>query len=279
MKKGFTLAELLGVLVILAAILLIIMPIVDKTIKEGKDDLYDKQINSIKLAMELWLTDHAKLDEGEYIVITLSQLKDAGLIEFDIKNPKTEELFPNDMLLTIKNNDGILEYEVVDAGNNLDDYESLPRLSINGNILTYVEINTEYIDRGVKVTDSIGNTITDTVSQTISPDLSISTKGVYLQKYSITYNGFSNMVYRTIIVRDTIGPEILFSNNLELTYEEAQKYDFKSDIVVKDNSGEKAEVTVEDNIMDLPGRYTVKYTAIDTSGNETVKVRQVTIKE
>lgn len=279
MKKGFTLAELLGVLVILAAILLIIMPIVDKTIKEGKDDLYDKQINSIKLAMELWLTDHAKLDEGEYIVITLSQLKDSGLIEFDIKNPKTEELFPNDMLLTIKNNDGILEYEVVDAGNNLDDYESLPRLSINGNILTYVEINTEYIDRGVKVTDSIGNTITDTVSQTISPDLSISTKGVYLQKYSITYNGFSNMVYRTIIVRDTIGPEILFSNNLELTYEEAQKYDFKSDIVVKDNSGEKAEVTVEDNIMDLPGRYTVKYTAIDTSGNETVKVRQVTIKE
>ena len=279
MKKGFTLAELLGVLVILAAILLIIMPIVDKTIKEGKDDLYDKQINSIKLAMELWLTDNAKLDEGEYIVITLSQLKDAGLIEFDIKNPKTEELFPNDMLLTIKNNDGILEYEVVDAGNNLDDYESLPRLSINGNILTYVEINTEYIDRGVKVTDSIGNTITDTVSQTISPDLSISTKGVYLQKYSITYNGFSNMVYRTIIVRDTIGPEILFSNNLELTYEEAQKYDFKSDIVVKDNSGEKAEVTVEDNIMDLPGRYTVKYTAIDTSGNETVKVRQVTIKE
>lgn len=279
MKKGFTLAELLGVLVILAAILLIIMPIVDKTIKEGKNDLYDKQINSIKLAMELWLTDNAKLDEGEYIVITLSQLKDAGLIEFDIKNPKTEELFPNDMLLTIKNNDGILEYEVVDAGNNLDDYESLPRLSINGNVLTYVEINTEYIDRGVKVTDSIGNTITGTVSQSISPDLSISTKGVYLQKYSMDYNGFSNTVYRTIIVRDTIGPEILFSNNLELTYEEAQKYDFKSDIVVKDNSGEKAEVTVEDNIMDLPGRYIVKYTAIDTSGNETVKVRQVTIKE
>ena len=279
MKKGFTLAELLGVLVILAAILLIIMPIVDKTIKEGKDDLYDKQINSIKLAMELWLTDNAKLDEGEYIVITLSQLKDAGLSEFDIKNPKTEELFPNDMLLTIKNNDGILEYEVVDAGNNLDDYESLPRLSINGNVLTYVEINTEYIDRGVKVTDSIGNIITDTVSQTISPDLSISTKGVYLQKYSMDYNGFSNTVYRTIIVRDTIGPEILFSNNLELTYEEAQKYDFESDIVVKDNSGQKAEVTIEDNIMDLPGRYTVKYTAIDTSGNETVKVRQVTIKE
>ncbi len=279
MKKGFTLAELLGVLVILAAILLIIVPTVDKVIKQSKDDLYEKQIDSIKLAMELWLTDNAKLGEGEYIVITLSQLKDAGLIEYDVKNPKTEELFPNDMLLTIRNNDGMLEYEVNDEGENLDNYESLPRLSINGDVLTYVEINSEFVDQGVKATDSVGNVITGTISQSISPNLSISTKGVYLEKYSMEYNGFTNTVCRTIIVRDTIGPEITFSNDLELTYEEAKNYDFKSDITVKDNSGEESEVSVDDNINILPGKYSVTYTATDTSGNKTIKVRQVTIKE
>lgn len=279
MKKGFTLAELLGVLVILAAILLIIVPTVDKVIKQSKDDLYDKQIDSIKLAMELWLTDNAKLGEGEYIVITLSQLKVAGLIEYDVKNPKTEELFPNDMLLTIRNNDGMLEYEVNDEGENLDNYESLPRLSINGNVLTYVEINSEFVDQGVKATDSVGNVITGIISQSISPNLSISTKGVYLEKYSMEYNGFTNTVCRTIIVRDTIGPEITFSNDLELTYEEAKNYDFKSDITVKDNSGEESEVSVDDNINILPGKYSVTYTATDTSGNKTIKVRQVTIKE
>lgn len=279
MKKGFTLAELLGVIVVLAAVLLIIMPTIDKTIKQGQDGLYDKQINSIKLAMELWVADNVKLEDGEYIVLTLSQLKDAGLVEFDVKNPKTEELFPNDMLLTIRNNDGILEYEVSTKGDNVENYELLPRISINGNILTYVEVNSEYVDRGASVTDQSGNVISSYVAQTIEPELNVSMRGVYLEKYTTNYNGYSNTVYRTIIVRDTIGPEIIFSNNLELTYEEAKDYNFESDIIIKDNSGEKVELTVEDNIMDLPGRYTVKYIAVDTSGNETVKVRQVTIKE
>ena len=279
MKKGFTLAELLGVIVVLAAVLLIIMPTIDKTIKQGQDDLYDKQINSIKLAMELWVADNVKLEDGEYIVLTLSQLKDAGLVEFDVKNPKTEELFPNDMLLTIRNNDGILEYEVSTKGDNVENYELLPKISINGNILTYVEVNSEYVDRGASVTDQSGNVISSYVAQTIEPELNVSMRGVYLEKYTTNYNGYSNTVYRTIIVRDTIGPEIIFSNNLELTYEEAKDYNFESDIIIKDNSGEKVELTVEDNIMDLPGRYTVKYIAVDTSGNETVKVRQVTIKE
>ena len=271
MKKGFTLAELLGVIVVLAAVLLIIMPTIDKTIKQGQDDLYDKQINSIKLAMELWVADNVKLEDGEYIVLTLSQLKDAGLVEFDVKNPKTEELFPNDMLLTIRNNDGILEYEVSTKGDNVENYELLPRISINGNILTYVEVNSEYVDRGASVTDQSGNVISSYVAQTIEPELNVSMRGVYLEKYTTNYNGYSNTVYRTIIVRDTIGPEIIFSNNLELTYEEAKDYNFESDIIIKDNSGEKVELTVEDNIMDLPGRYTVKYIAVDTSGNETVK--------
>lgn len=279
MKKGFTLAELLGVIVVLAAVLLIIMPTIDKTIKQGQDDLYDKQINSIKLAMELWVADNVKLEDGEYIVLTLSQLKDAGLVEFDVKNPKTEELFPNDMLLTIRNNDGILEYEVSTKGDNVENYELLPRISINGNILTYVEVNSEYVDRGASVTDQSGNVISSYVAQTIEPELNVSMRGVYLEKYTTNYNGYSNTVYRTIIVRDTIGPEIIFSNNLELTYEEAKDYNFESDIIIKDNSGEKVELTVEDNIMDLPGRYIVKYIAVDTSGNEIVKVRQVTIKE
>lgn len=279
MKKGFTLAELLGVLVILAAILLIIMPIVDKTIKEGKDDLYDKQVNSIKLAMELWLTDHAKLDEGEYIVITLSQLKDAGLIEFDIKNPKTEELFPNDMVLTIENNNDELEYIVSTEGENITDYELLPSISIIGNELTYVEINSKYVDQGVIVKDNNNNIIQNATYQIISPKLEISKKGIYLESYNINLDGYKNTVYRTIIVRDTIGPEISFNNNLELTYEQSRTYDFKSDITVKDNSGENVEVVVEDNIRSLPGKYTVKYTAKDTSGNETVKTRIITIKE
>ena len=279
MKKGFTLAELLGVIVILGAILLIIMPIVDKTLKQSTDDLYEKQIESIKLSMEMWLSDKVKPNNGEYIVLTLSQLKEAGLVEYDIKNPKTEELFPNDMILTIKKNNNEFEYIVSTDGQNFSDYELLPSMSVSGNALTYVEINSEYVDQGVIVKDYSDNIIQNATYQTISPELNLSKKGIYLEKYTATFNGYNNTIYRTIIVRDTIGPEITFDSDLELTYEQSKTYDFESDITVKDNSGEQVEITVEDNIRSLPGKYTVKYIAKDTSGNETIKTRIVTIKE
>ena len=64
-----------------------------------------------------------------------------------------------------------------------------------------------------------------------------------------------------------------------MTYEESKSYDFKSDITVTDNSNEEVSVTVENNIKPLAGNYTVKYTAKDSSGNETIKLRKVTIKE
>lgn len=277
MKKGFTLAELLGVIVILAALLLISIPVVDKIIKQSQEDLYNKQIDSIKLAMNLWVSDKYKLNEGESITLTLSQLKEEGLVEFDITNPITKELFPNDMILTIENKEGQLEYNVSDEGTNIENYENIPRISINGNVLTYVEINTEYIEKDVVATDNNGNIITST--KTFEPQLNTSLKGTYLEKYTVNNNGYTNFVYRTIIVRDTIGPEIIFSNNLVLTYEQAKSYDFESDIIVRDNSGDNVEIVIEDNITILPGEYTVKYTAKDSSGNETTKLRKVTIKE
>ena len=135
MKKGFTLAELLGVLVILGAILLIAIPVVDQTIKSGKEDLYQEQIDSIKTSLQLWMSNNQKPDVGEKIVLSLSQLKESDAVALDITNPKTNELFPNDMILEISNNNGIIEYEVDVTGNNKEDYTLLPSISLNGNVL------------------------------------------------------------------------------------------------------------------------------------------------
>ena len=141
MKKGFTLAELLGVLVILGAILLIAIPVVDQAIKSGKEDLYQEQIEIIKTSLQLWMSNNQKPDVGEKIVLSLSQLKEAGAVELDITNPKTNELFPNDMTLEIRNNNGIIEYEVDVTGSNKVDYTLLPSISLNGNVLEYVEVD------------------------------------------------------------------------------------------------------------------------------------------
>ena len=275
MKKGFTLAELLGIIIILGALMLVIIPLVSSAIRSGNEELYNNQIDGIKLALEAWMSDNQRPNEGEYITLSLSQLKEAGLIEIDIKNPKTKELFPNDMILKIKNNNGIIEYDVNVNGSNTKDYNSLTSIKVNGNILDYVEIgSSNYNDLGVTAKDTTNNIISDVIITT-TPDLNLNKKGIYLVQYKTVDNG----AYRIIVVWETVGPEITFNTNLEMTYEQSRTYNFKSDITVTDNSNEDVEVTVESNIKPLAGNYTVKYIAKDSSGNETIKLRKVTIKE
>lgn len=275
MKKGFTLAELLGVIIILGAVLLIITATFSNILKQSEEDLYNDQINSIKLALESWMSDNQKPNVGEKVKLSLSQLKEAGLIDLEIKNPKTKELFPNDMVLEIFNNEGIIEYNVNVTGTNFKDYNSITSIKVNGNVLQYVEQGgSGYTDPGVTAKDSNGSIVSNVTSET-TPTLNLNEKGTYITKYTTS----DNVAYRTIIVRDTTGPVISFDKNLEMTYEESKTYDFKSDITVTDNSNEEVSVEVSNNITLLPGNYTIKYVATDSSGNETIKLRKITIKE
>ncbi len=278
MKKGFTLAELLGVIVLLGAILLIVLPVVDKTIKESKEDLYQDQIDGLKLSLQLWVSNHQKPDVGETVTLSLSQLKEEGLVELDLTNPKTDELFPNDMQLKIVNNDGILEYQVLESGSNINDYKILPSISLNGDTLEYVEISQSgsYVDKGVVAKDPNNNVIS-TVTTSDSPAINIAKKGVYLRKYTATFDGYYNDAYRTIVVRDTLGPTISFSGNLSMTYSQSLSYNFLTGVTATDNSGEAVSIKVEKNITSIKGEYTIKYIATDSSGNQTTKLREVTI--
>lgn len=278
MKKGFTLAELLGVIVLLGALALIIVPLISSSMKGSKESLYNDQIESLELSLSLWMSDNQKPAEGETITLSLSQLKEAGLVELDIANPLTEELFPNDMILKIINTNGIIEYEINDSGSNVSDYNLIPSMKINGNTLEYVEINEEYIDLGVTTVDSNGNVLSNSVVSTV-PTLDVSQKGTYLRSYTINSNGYTNTVYRTIVVRDTTGPVIEYPGDLTLTLSQVNSYDFKSDITVTDNSGDEVEVTVTDNINAIAGSYTVEYKATDTSGNVSTKFRRVVVTE
>lgn len=52
MKKGFTLIEMIGAIILLGMLSLLIIPIVNKNIKQSKEKLYIAQIEEIKLATE-----------------------------------------------------------------------------------------------------------------------------------------------------------------------------------------------------------------------------------
>lgn len=107
-QKGFTLIELLGVVVILAVLATIAIPVVNNSISQNKEKLYQTQLNQIiKGAEDYYATHISELPEnsGDTSTITLSELQKAGNLEYDIKNPKTGENFnPNTTVIITKSN-------------------------------------------------------------------------------------------------------------------------------------------------------------------------------
>lgn len=94
MKKGFTLVEMMGVIVLLAIVGMIVFPEVNKVIKNSRAKLYDEQIgNLIKVTKEYVLYNTELLPEvGQTSCISLDDLKVSGKISSDdIIDPRNRE--------------------------------------------------------------------------------------------------------------------------------------------------------------------------------------------
>ena len=91
-QKGFTLIELVGVIVLVSLMVLIIVPTVEKSVKVGQVKA-DKQLkDNMILAAKSWAVDNkGKMPQepGVKINIWLSDLQKDGYIERDIKLPST----------------------------------------------------------------------------------------------------------------------------------------------------------------------------------------------
>lgn len=104
-KLGFTLVELLAVIVIIAIISLVTVPTVSNSLQKYKTKVCETQINQIVSAAKSWGADHIYLlpseictegnDDKCKIEVTLSELTKQGYIE-DVKNPMTKEKFDSD---------------------------------------------------------------------------------------------------------------------------------------------------------------------------------------
>ena len=120
-KNGFTLVELIGVVILIGLIALIAIPSVDYVIKKTKDNAYDRTLDTLKDGLRNWVTDNKELiyEDGEEIIVTLADLKEQGYIEYDIKNPKTSTCLANTMqfkITRVKNDEkDTYEYNFIDG--------------------------------------------------------------------------------------------------------------------------------------------------------------------
>ena len=80
-KNGFTLAELLGVIVILAAVALIAFPPIINQIKKSRGDL-DEALNSLILTeSEQYIEERNLAKEGKYCIVLNVLVEDGKLVE------------------------------------------------------------------------------------------------------------------------------------------------------------------------------------------------------
>ena len=117
-KNGFTLIELVSVIFLLAIMGIIAIPIVENSINSGKDDLYISQIDSVKASLKKYAIEEVNSsikNAGTDIYLSLYQLKIAGYVSVDIKDPRTEKLLPEDMLLRIEKREKSYAYEVLET--------------------------------------------------------------------------------------------------------------------------------------------------------------------
>lgn len=91
-KRGFTLTELLGVIVVLGLIALIIFPSIAKSIKSSRKKLYNEQVNLIVSNARRWGVEHSNLlpSNGIYY-LSLNDLIASGYVsQKEIKDPRDE---------------------------------------------------------------------------------------------------------------------------------------------------------------------------------------------
>lgn len=279
-KTGFTLVELLSVIVLLGIISVIIIPNFTGILKSSKEDLYNNQIEVIKTSAKLWtLNEDNKIVLSENTswpyLITLGDLQDSGLLD-ELKNPKDDTYFSDSTLIYISVTDGNYTFTVdedsINASSNV--------ITLNDERSYKVEINTSFTEPGYNASIN-GNDITSNVERKIYKNgvevSSIDTTKIsnYTIQYKVSYEGENGIAERSIAIRrvkivDTIPPVLVCSScngTIELESNNTDSYEFPT-VTATDNSLEDIKVIKMGSFSSIiPGQKKIIYIATDSSGN------------
>lgn len=296
-RNGFTLVEVIGVIVVLALIILTIVPNISDSLKNSRNKAYDTQLVEIKDAARSWSalnSSNLPTTSSDKKIITLLQLKLAGLISYDYTNAKTGKLFPDDMQIEIIKKGLTYEYNVlIDSGSSNTNINPLgPQIVLNGSSYLYLEVNSNstipnaiYKDINnnyVEVTD-IKYQVYGEEEVTTTNIINMSELGKYNIIYTAKVNGIENSIKRYVEVRDTTAPiiEIAGYTNGQTIVNEMSDTFILPTATYTDNYTNSVSIRREtiSNFSKVPGIKKVIYKATDTSNNTSEFILYVDMKD
>lgn len=215
MKRGFTLIELLGIIVVLGIIATIVTPVIQSTLAQNQESVYNTLVKQIEGNAKDYLeynTDKLPQDEGDSVVVKLGEMKEAGFIQISIKNPKTDNIISNESYVTVtkKGNNytfGTTIYDLTDADevvsgapiiSVLEDKENkVKKLNETISIGSTYKFDEKVTVDGTEDSDFSRQIIKDN-KEVASIDTSV--KGIYEIYYSKLKDGKLGIMIRTIRV-------------------------------------------------------------------------------
>lgn len=135
-KTGFTLVELLAIIVILGVIALTTYPVIGTVIEHGKEKAYNEQVKRIEEAGISYVAEHVStlLPEGTNSAkVTIATLRSNDLVKkSDIINPKTEKPMNGCVVIT---KDSYGQYQAKYDDNCVSDEPEEITINVNENVI------------------------------------------------------------------------------------------------------------------------------------------------
>ncbi len=303
-KNGFTLVEMMTVIIIMVTLGIIAVFSITGIVKNSTEKLYQLQITSILDASRTYAVENANtLSDNNQI--TLCDLKRSSLLEDDLKNPRTEEPFDNSLIVDIsKNSDGEFEFKF-DGESKMENYYCDLDISvaINGDSPMYVKLGENFDEQGIVVkrndlvcTKRVGNAVSNAANcyydLTIAGDYTTalssnkySKVGTFKETYAVKDDKFSSTMTRTIVVQDKTPPQIYVSHkgttyNKPFSVRVVEGETASFNCSASDNFSTNVnciKTKDEYNGTTSPGTYEIAYTATDSSGNSSTMLVTVTV--
>lgn len=200
MKKGFTLVELLGIIVVLGVIATIVTPIIQNTLTENEDKVYNVLVKQIEGNAKDYLemnTDKLPNEDGDSVQIKFGDIKSAGIMQINVKNPKTNNIVSNESYVTVTKDKNNYRYEttIYDLTDVSEVVAGAPIISLETSSNETVVIGSNYI---LESKDGVSRQIINNGKEVSSIDTLV--EGVYEVYYSKLENGKLGITVKTVKV-------------------------------------------------------------------------------